>query len=177
VLYNRRHTIAGNGRYGYFYLNPSGEPVQCAEIPGLTRLARSVAWAWWPARDHHSNVRFCSQDCSDGTTGIPCHLSKTVTKRKKVQSTLSYLSVTSLGITVIEDKQKIIRQNIFLLVGSGMILQYGISDTLLTPLSRLLRHACQVTVLIFLVPLLGSGNTRAFTSTNMWNLICETWCL
>jgi hypothetical protein len=41
--------------YGCLYLNPRGEPVQCAEIPWLSCPARSVTC--WP-RNHHSNVRF-----------------------------------------------------------------------------------------------------------------------
>jgi hypothetical protein len=52
----------------------------------------------------------------------------------------------SMGTTGIEDKLKRPRQNIFSLVGSGAILQYGIADPILTLLSRPLRHVCQVTV-------------------------------
>jgi hypothetical protein len=70
VLYNRRCNMSRKVRYGCLYLNPSEEPVQCVEIPGLSCPARSDACACWPANDHF-NVRLCGQDCSDGTTGIP----------------------------------------------------------------------------------------------------------
>jgi hypothetical protein len=101
--------------------------ISVCKIPGLSHPARSVAYTCRPARDHHSNVRFCGQNCSDVTTGIPSHLRKTVTKRTKVHCPLSYLSTTSMRITGIEDKQKRPRQNIFPLVGSGTFLQYGIA--------------------------------------------------
>jgi hypothetical protein len=138
VLYNLRCRRSRKGKYGCLHLNSSGGPVQWAKIPGLSCPARSVAFACLPVRDHHSNVRFCGQDCSDGTTGIPRHLRKTVTKRTKVQCLLSYLSTTSMGITGIKDEQKRPRQNIFPLVGSGTFLQHRIAGPILTLLSHLL---------------------------------------
>jgi hypothetical protein len=51
----------------------------------------------------------------------------------------------------------------FPLAGRGTFLQYGIASHILTLLSRLLRHACHVTVLLIFVPLLGPSNTRAGT--------------
>jgi hypothetical protein len=50
--------------------------------------------------------------------------------------------------------------NILLLVGSGAFFQYGIASPILTIHRRLLRHDCQVAVLLFFIPLLGHGNTR-----------------
>jgi hypothetical protein len=110
---------------------------------------------------HAGQVRFCGQDCSNGTTGIHLHLRKSTTKRTKVECPLSYLSTTSMGITRIEDKQKRPGKNIYPLVWSGMSLQYGNASLILILLSHLLRIACQVTMLLFFVPLLGSSNTRA----------------
>jgi hypothetical protein len=76
--------------------DPSGEPIQCAEIPGLPRPARSVECSCWPAIHHPSKVRPCSQVCSDGTSCIPQHLREDTTKRLMVQCPLSYLSTTSM---------------------------------------------------------------------------------
>jgi hypothetical protein len=42
---------------------------------------------------------------------------------------------------------------------------------ILTLLSRLLRHACQVTVLLYFVPLLGPDNTRAITGDKIGALM------
>jgi hypothetical protein len=75
-----------------------------------------------------------------------------------VQCPLSYLSTTSIGIT---DKQKRLRHNIFPLVSSGTFLQYGIVGPILTLFICLLRHACQVTVLLFFVPISGLVSTQS----------------
>jgi hypothetical protein len=139
--------MSRKGRYWYLYLNPSGEPVQCADISGLSRPARSVACACWPVRGYHSNVLFRGQGCSDGTTGIPHHPRKTVTKRTKVQCILSYLSTTSMGITGIEDKKKRPRQNITVWDCRPVV----------TLLSRLLWHALRSQCYYSL----GPGNTQA----------------
>jgi hypothetical protein len=155
MLYNLK-CWRGGGRYGCLYLNPSREPVQCAEILRLFSPARRVTRECWPARNSHSNVKICGRDCSDNTAGIPRHLRKAVTQKTKVQYPLSCLSTTSMEITVIEDKQ-----NIFPLVGSGTFLHYGMVGPILAFLSRLLQHACQVTVLLFFVPLSSSGNMQA----------------
>jgi hypothetical protein len=76
------------------YIFPNGETVQCAEIIGLHVLPEvsrvyaaqqeiiilaSRKSSYWPAENHHSNVTFCRQDCSDGTTGIPRHLMEVAT--------------------------------------------------------------------------------------------------
>jgi hypothetical protein len=115
VLYNRRHSMSRKGRYGCLNLNPSGELVLCAEVLELSRPARNVACVCWPARVHHSNVRFCGQDCSDCITVILRYLKKTVTKRTKAQCPITILSTTYMGIAGIEDKYKRPRQNIFLI--------------------------------------------------------------
>jgi hypothetical protein len=52
-----------------------------------------------------------------------------------------------------------------------MLLHYGIAGPVLTLLSRLLRHVCQVTVLLFFVPVLGPGNTRV--KDNIVTNICS----
>jgi hypothetical protein len=103
---------------GCFKLDSSGETVQCAEVPGLSRSARSVLCmqasikssfkyqTLWPNQQWPS-------------AGIPHHKKEISTKRINAQSPLSYLCVTSMGVTVIKDKQKRLRQNIFPLVGSG----------------------------------------------------------
>jgi hypothetical protein len=62
-----------------------------------------------------------------------------------------------------------IRRNILQLVGSGMFLQYRTAGPFQTLLCRLLRHACQVTVLLFFVRILGPGDTRT-VNLNKWHV-------
>jgi hypothetical protein len=121
----------------------------------VCRNPRRVTCACLPSRNHHSNVRFSDQDCSDDTVGIHRYL-RDNTKRTKVQYPLSYLSTTSMGITGIENKQT--RQNIFSLILSETF-TVGDGGPNLFFLSRLLRHALQVTMLLFFVAHKSPGNT------------------
>jgi hypothetical protein len=144
--------MSRKGWYGCLYLNPSGKPVQCAEILGLSRPARSVACACWSARDHHSNIRFCGQDCSGDTTSIPCHLKKTITKKNKGAMS-SELPLHYFHGDIRYRRQTEETEAEYFPI-SWKWLVFTVRDCWpLTLLSRLLRHACQVIVLLFFVPL------------------------
>jgi hypothetical protein len=69
------------GRYGCFYLDLSGEPVQCAGVLGLSRPARSDACAYLTKRNPHSNIRLCGQACNDYTSRFSRHLKEAPPQR------------------------------------------------------------------------------------------------
>jgi hypothetical protein len=104
-----------------------------------------------PAKNHHSNVRFSGQNCSDGTTGIPHHLRKTATTRTEVQCPLSYLHEDNRCRRQSEEA----KAEYFPPSWELHIFTVWDYHPILTFLSRLLRHACQITVLQFFVPLLA----------------------
>jgi hypothetical protein len=141
VLYNRRYAMLILGVW-CLYINPSGEASSVCRSHRIVTSCQKCAC--WPARNHHSNVRFDGQDCNDDTACIPHHLMETATKKTKVQCSLNHLSTTSMGISWIEDKQKRSRKNIFPLVGSGTFLQYATTSAIVGP-SNTLKMYIQIT--------------------------------
>jgi hypothetical protein len=90
--------VSRKGRCGCLYLNPSGKPVQCAKIPGLSCPARSVTL-------HAVKLETIIQitDLVVRTAAMTPLAFPATTKRTKVQCPLNYLSTTSMGITGIEE--------------------------------------------------------------------------
>jgi hypothetical protein len=106
-LYKSTRCVVERGD-GCLYLVPRGMPVQCAEVPGLLSFQKCYKCIL-ASKKIILNIRLFSQACSEYTSCISNHQRKAATKRTKVKCTLSYLSVTSMGITGIEDKHKIYR--------------------------------------------------------------------
>jgi hypothetical protein len=111
-------------RYGCLYLNPSRELVQCAEISGMKRPARSVPCAYWPARDHHSNVSSVARTAMMALAAFPAIGGQPSQRKQRC----NVLFTTFMGITGIENKQKRRMQNFFFIFrGEWHILTVGIS--------------------------------------------------
>jgi hypothetical protein len=97
------------------------------------------------------NVIFIDLDCSDDTASISRHLKEATIKRTKLQCPLHYIQGDS------RDR----RQTEYILISRECpFVQHEIAGPILTLLSHLLRLACQVTVLLFFVPLLDSGKIQ-----------------
>jgi hypothetical protein len=154
------------------YLNPSGEPVQRAKIPGLSHLAWSVACSFWSAIDHYSKVRFCDHDCSDDPTSIslPPEENRHIKNKGELPSELPlhYIHGDNRDRRQAEKS----KAEYFPISCEWPISTVGYCRPILTFLCQLLQHACQVTVLLFFGPLLDPGNTRALINWYIKKLTC-----